>query len=139
MIDRKDFQKLHEIISELSLRSENGAVIIVEGFKDVVSLRELGINGDIFMSSNTSNAVLVDRIGNKDVIILTDCDRRGELLEKSLVQKFSSWGITPDVEFKKRIFSIVSRDIIAIENLASYYRRLETEFNFDAINDNHKI
>ncbi|HID42411.1 MAG TPA: hypothetical protein EYP30_01320 [Archaeoglobaceae archaeon] len=139
MIDRKDFQKLHEIIRELSLRSENGAVIIVEGLKDVASLRGLGIRGDIFMSSNTPDAVLVDRIGNKDVIILTDCDRRGEILERSLVSKFSSWGIAPDVEFKKRIFSIVSRDIIFIENLANYYRKLEDELNFGVINGNHKI
>ena len=139
MIERRDFQRLHEIISELSAKSENGSVIIVEGSKDAASLRELGINGEIFMSSNTPDAVLVDRIGNRDVIILTDFDRRGELLEKSLVQKFSSWGITPNVEFKKKIFSIVSKDIVFIENLANYYRKLETEFNFEPIYVNHKI
>jgi 5S rRNA maturation endonuclease (ribonuclease M5) len=126
MIGIEDFLKLKNLIGELAMRSENGSVIIVEGLKDVASLRTLGIKGDIITSSSISDVAVVDRVKNKDVVILTDHDRRGDLLEKNLVNKFSSWGVIPDVEFKKKIFSI-ARDINSIENLARYYEKVKVE------------
>lgn len=126
MIELQNLLKLEEILRELNKRSENGAVIIVEGPGDVSSLRNLGIGGDIVTSSNIPDAHLVDGIGKKDVIILTDCDRRGEAIEKSLMNKFSSWGVTPDVEFKKRIFSIL-KEIHEIEDLAKYVEKTKNE------------
>lgn len=128
MIEPQDLSKLEEIFKELRKRSENGAVIIVEGPGDAASLRCLGIKGDIVTSSNTPDAVLVDDIGKKDVIILTDCDRRGDTIEKSLWNKFSSWGVTPNTEFKRRIFSVV-KEVHEIEDLAKYVEKARAELN----------
>lgn len=128
MIESQDLLKLEEIFKELRRRSENGAVIIVEGPGDVASLRSLGVRGDIMTSSNTPDAVLVDEIGKKDVIILTDCDRRGDTMEKSLWNKFSSWGVTPDTEFKKKIFSVI-KEIHEIEDLAKYLEKARAELD----------
>ncbi len=128
MIDSQDLLKLEEIFKELRKRSEDGAIIIVEGPKDVASLRSLGVEGDIVTSSNTPDAVLVDEIGKKDVIILTDCDRRGDTIEKSLLNKFSSWGVTPNTEFKKRIFSVL-KEIHEIEDLAKYLEKARVELD----------
>lgn len=128
MIESQDLLKLEDIFKELRRRSENGAVIIVEGPKDVASLRSLGIEGDIVTSSNTPDAVLVDEIGKKDVIILTDCDWRGDTMEKNLLNKFSSWGVTPNTEFKKRIFSVL-KEIHEIEDLAKYMEKARAEMD----------
>lgn len=128
MIDPQDLLKIGEIFKELRRRSENGAVIIVEGPKDVTSLRSLGIEGDIVTSSNTPDAVLVDEIGKKDVIILTDCDWRGDTMEKNLLSKFSSWGVTPDTEFKRRIFSVI-KEVHEIEDLAKYLEKARAELD----------
>lgn len=128
MIESQDLLKLEEIFKELRRKSENGAVIIVEGPGDVASLRSLGVRGDIMTSSNTPDAVLVDEIGKKDVIILTDCDRRGDTMEKSLWNKFSSWGVTPDTEFKKKIFSVI-KEIHEIEDLAKYLEKARAELD----------
>ncbi len=127
MIEAEEFIQLRKLIEELIDRSENGAVIVVEGLKDVVALRDLGVRGEILTSSGMSDADLVDVVGRREVIILTDCDRRGKQIEKNLVSKFLSWGVTPDTELKKKIFALVRKDITTVESLAGYYVRVERE------------
>ncbi|HDM60326.1 MAG TPA: toprim domain-containing protein [Archaeoglobus veneficus] len=122
-----EFFELSEIIDDLKAKSEEGAIIIVEGSKDVAALRELGIGGTIVKASSIPTSVIVDKIGARDVIILTDWDRRGELLVRELARKFSSWGITPDVTTRKRIFALVSKEITSVENLSSFYFKVEGE------------
>lgn len=119
------YLKLKAAIDELIEKSENGAVIVVEGINDVKALRRLGVKGEIITSSNHSNAELVDFIGHREVIIMTDWDKKGEALKNDLVMKFSSWGVIPDVEIRRRIFSIVGREITEVENLAEFMFKLE--------------
>lgn len=119
------YLKLKAAIDELIERSENGAVIVVEGLNDVKALRRFGIKGEIVTSSNHSNAELVDFIGHREVIIMTDWDKRGEALKNDLITKFSSWGVIPDVEIRRRIFSIVGREVTEVENLAEFVFKLE--------------
>jgi len=119
------YLKLKAAIDELIERSENGAVIVVEGLNDVKALRRFGIKGEIVTSSNHSNAELVDFIGHREVIIMTDWDKRGEALKNDLITKFSSWGVIPDVEIRRRIFSIVGREVTEVENLAEFMFKLE--------------
>ena len=119
----QEFLELSQIVEDLRTRSEEGAVIIVEGSKDVTALRELGISGVVVKVSSAPTSTVVDRVGkmNKEVIILTDWDRRGEILLKELIGKFSSWGITPDIAIRRRIFTLVSKEVTSVENLSSFY------------------
>ena len=126
MLNHEEYLELRKTIDELVEKSENGAIIVVEGVKDRNSLRSLGIQGDIIVFSSYTE--VVDKIRDKDVIILTDYDDRGKKIEKALVNKFSSWGITPNTQIKKRIFKLVSKDITTIENLAKYFFKVENEF-----------
>lgn len=119
------YLKLKATIDELIERSEEGAVIIVEGKNDIKSLRRLGVRGEILTSSNHSNAELVDLIGCRKVIILTDWDRKGEALKDDLVVKFSSWGVIPNVEIRRRIFSIIGKEVTEVEDLADFIFKLE--------------
>jgi 5S rRNA maturation endonuclease (ribonuclease M5) len=130
MIEVEEFVQLKNLIDELITRSEKGAVIVVEGFKDVIALENLGIRGDIITSSNTPNAELVDIVGMREVIILTDYDRRGKIIERDLVSKFSSWGVVPNTELKRKIFSLVCKEITTVESLASYYMKTKKELGF---------
>lgn len=129
MIKPEECKKLKEILTELAEKSKNGSIIIVEGINDLKSLREIGIKGKIFTSSNTPNVELVDQIGRKDVIILTDNDRTGNILEKNLKSKFSTWGVNANTEFKRKIFSIVSKEIYSIEELAFLCQKIENGKN----------
>ncbi len=122
------YLKLKATIDELIERSEEGAVIIVEGKNDIRSLRMLGVKGEILASSNYSNAELVDLVGRREVIILTDWDKKGEALKDDLVMKFSSWGVVPNVEIRRRIFSIIGREVTEVEDLADFMFKLEHQF-----------
>jgi len=117
---------LMRAIEELRALAEEGAVIIVEGKRDVEALRRLGIEGRIVASANRSNADIVDAVGmiGREVVILTDWDRRGEALKDDLVVKLSSWGITPNLEIRRRIFSIVGRIVTEVEDLADFMEQL---------------
>ncbi len=119
------YLKLKAAIDELIERSEEGAVIVVEGKNDKQSLRRLGVRGEILTSSNHSNAELVDLIGCREVIILTDWDKKGEALKDDLVIKFSSWGVVPNIEIRRRIFSIIGKEVTEVEDLADFIFKLE--------------
>ncbi len=122
------YLKLKATIDELIERSEEGAVIIVEGKNDIRSLRMLGVKGEILASSNHPNAELVDLVGCREVIILTDWDKKGEALKDDLVMKFSSWGVIPNVEIRRKIFSIIGKEVTEVEDLADFMLKLEHQF-----------
>ena len=76
---KKSFEDLEKALSDL--QEENKIIpIVVEGDKDIDALRKLGVNGTI-ISVNTGVSLidLCDRLAQeyKDIIILTDWDRRG--------------------------------------------------------------
>lgn len=76
---KKSLEDIEKALSEL--KEENKEIpIIVEGEKDIEALHKLDING-IIISSNTGASLtdFCDQIASKykDIIILTDWDRRG--------------------------------------------------------------
>lgn len=79
---KKSLEDLEKALIEL--RDENKRVsIVVEGDKDIDALRKLDITGTIItVNTGTSLTDFCDRIADsyKDIIILTDWDRRGGYL-----------------------------------------------------------
>jgi 5S rRNA maturation endonuclease (ribonuclease M5) len=79
---KKSLEDLEKATSEL--RDENKKIpIIVEGDKDIDALRKLDIIGTIIsVNAGTSLTDFCDKIADmyRDVIILTDWDRRGGYL-----------------------------------------------------------
>lgn len=79
---KKSLEDLEKAISEL--RDENEMIpIIVEGDKDIEALRRLDLNGEIIsVNTGTSLTDFCDKIASKykEIIILTDWDRRGGYL-----------------------------------------------------------
>ncbi len=78
-----DYNKSIEDIEKilLDLQEENKIIpILVEGDKDVLALRKLGLTGEIIsINKGKSLSDFCDSLarGYKDIIILTDWDRRG--------------------------------------------------------------
>jgi len=79
---KKSLEDLEKALSEL--RDENEIIpIVVEGDKDIEALRKLDLNGEIIsVNTGTSLTDFCDRIASKykEIIILTDWDRRGGYL-----------------------------------------------------------
>ncbi len=123
----KKLESIELIINELLQYAEQDVVIIVEGIKDVRSLKRLGIDGHFELATHRSLLDFCEQIAREhdSVLILTDWDRRGDILENKLVRIFRSLDIDPDVKLRKKLSSLVKADIKDVEGLASYVSTLK--------------
>lgn len=122
----KKLEVIETIIAELLQYAEQDVVIIVEGLKDIRALNRLGIEGHFELATHRSLLDFCEQIARKHnyVIILTDWDRRGNILEENLVRIFKSLDIGYNVELRKKLSSLVKGDIKDVEGLPSYISKL---------------
>ena len=125
-IYRKRLERVEELLSELSDYSGRGAIIIVEGKRDILSLKRLGIEGDFELATRDSLFNFSERIAElgRDVIILTDWDRRGDLLAVKLSEYFQNFGLRPELQIRNKLKLISQKEIKDIESLYKYVSRL---------------
>lgn len=129
--DIERLEKLEELILELQDISDKGAIIVVEGRKDVESLRSLGIKGDIKLSSQQpllDFTEVLSRCG-KDIVILTDWDRKGGMTARKITDHLHTYSITPNTDIRARIGFLVKKRIKDIESLSRYVEKLRYELN----------
>ncbi|WP_424356158.1 toprim domain-containing protein [Methanobacterium sp. MBAC-LM] len=107
--------------------------ILIEGKKDEEALRKLGITGNIIKVSGSGLKLFeVAEIAAKTsskVIILTDFDKKGDILAKKLSEDIQSLGSHPDLNIRKNIIKITRRYIKDIESLPKHMKQLELEIN----------
>lgn len=120
--DLDRLEKVEEIISELEALAISGAIIVVEGRKDVESLLSLGINGEIWQVSQQPLLEFTEKLSKseKKIILLTDWDERGGIIAKKIITHLMDFGITPDTDIRKRISRLVRKRIKDIESLNNY-------------------
>lgn len=127
------FRRLSLIVEELSNCVEQGMPILIEGKKDEEALKELGITGNIIKVSGSGLklfeiAEMAVKSSSK-VIILTDFDKKGDILAKKLSNDIQSLGSHPDLSIRKKIMGITRRYIKDIESLPKHIKQLELEIN----------
>lgn len=110
---------------------EDGYVILVEGRKDVRSLRGLGVKTPIYKINRGYSIIdLVDHVDKgsgpfeeedpaKGVVILTDWDRKGGQLASSLAEYCRTSDLDYDLEFRKRLARLLGRWIKDVESARS--------------------
>lgn len=134
-IYRKRLERVEELLSELSDYSGRGAIIIVEGKRDILSLKRLGIEGDFELATRDSLFNFSERIAElgREVIILTDWDRRGDMLAVKLSEYFGNFGLKPELQIRNKLKLISQKEIKDIESLYNYVSklRLKTGSCFD--------
>lgn len=122
----KSLEDLEKAIYEL--QEENKTVpIIVEGDKDVEALKKLGINGEIIrFNTGMSIANFCDMIAQrfKNVILLTDWDRKGGYLAFTIKKNLES-----RVKCNTKYREIFARNsmIRTIEGLPSWINTLQNK------------
>ena len=142
------FRRLSRIVGELSHCVEQGATILVEGKKDEEALKQLlfeelestpswealeepVIKGKIIKVSGSGLKLFeiaeMAVESSSKIIILTDFDRKGEILAKKLSEDIQSLGSHPDLNIRKKIMSISRKYIKDIESLPKHIKRLELE------------
>ncbi len=124
---RTQFKEIQRLLDDLKQESElKSIVIIVEGTKDVQTLRQVGIQGNIMHFQGRNLPELCDLVSEfKKVIILTDFDRTGQNLAKKLHQNLTSRGLNGDLTYYRKLkffFKKVSKDI---ESLFKIYSQVQ--------------
>ncbi len=122
---RKKLEDMEEILSDMSLLTQD-AVFIVEGKRDVQALISLGMHARFEIATQRPLPYLCDDIAllKRPVVILTDWDRRGNILMLKIKKYLQSLDVNPDTELRERIASIVRKDIKDVESLPTYMSKL---------------
>jgi 5S rRNA maturation endonuclease (ribonuclease M5) len=129
--DRERLLELEELVLELQELSDSGAIIVVEGRKDMGSLRLLGINGEIRFATQQPLLEFTDLLSKskKEVILLTDWDNKGGILACKIMQYLSNYGILPNTAIRSKLRSLSKKSIKDIESLNNYINKLRYEIN----------
>jgi len=116
--DIERLEKLEGLILELQVLSDTGAIIIVEGRKDVESLRSLGVNGEIKLSSQKPLLDFTEQLSRrgKDIVLLTDWDRKGGMVARKIIDYLHAYGIMPNTDIRARIGFLVKKRIKDVES-----------------------
>ncbi len=111
----------------LSDSDEAGTVVVVEGDRDRRSLRRLGVDGRIVVvhGGQTLSGTAQALVGGADrVIVLTDWDTKGGRLAQRLKEFLEADRAELDLEFRRRLARIVHGELVHVEGLYGWARRL---------------
>jgi 5S rRNA maturation endonuclease (ribonuclease M5) len=102
-------------------------LIIVEGRKDALSLRNLGVSAEIYPCANQPVAAFCEQIAHtkKKAVILTDWDRKGRILASRFIGHFQNLGVPYDETYRKRLLMYTKKEIKDVESLYAYVVKLK--------------
>jgi 5S rRNA maturation endonuclease (ribonuclease M5) len=122
--ERKEIAlKVREFIESLNNECKAGAIVIVEGRKDEIALREIGFKGEILVYNNFKGIInFVDHVSRKGrkVILLLDRDRKGRSLTSKILKKLDILCPHDSLYYKKKFVKITHGKIMCIENLSNF-------------------
>jgi len=121
-------EALEETIKELGEASKFMPVI-VEGLKDRMALRSLGVNGNIIVLNDGSSVLATcERIAGQwsAAIIFTDWDQKGGELAHALEDGLTQLDVSVDTEYRATVSMLVKKDVKDVEGLPALMRRLQT-------------
>jgi len=127
---QEDIENTLEVLNRL--KDEEG-IILVEGQNDIESLINLGINARIIAVSQYNIFDVIESISEKEVIVLTDFDKKGTLLFKRYVKELQSSGKKVIVIYYRELKKYLKKYITGIEQI---YPFLEKR---DVLDDNEDL
>jgi 2,5-diamino-6-(ribosylamino)-4(3H)-pyrimidinone 5'-phosphate reductase len=131
---RERQEKIQQILECLTEESARGTPIIVEGKKDVETLRALGVSGKIIAAKTGGKSRLdlisgIEKAGPREVILLLDFDRRGKEWTAILRQNLEKARIKTNVTFRKELLRFAGRELKDIEGLTAYLQTLRRKLD----------
>ncbi|MEM2109160.1 MAG: toprim domain-containing protein [Candidatus Odinarchaeota archaeon] len=115
-----DISRVRLLVEEINSKSER-APIIVEGRKDVESLRRIGVTGIIYSLNGRSVSEIVEELEHYgEVIILTDYDSEGVKIKNKLVKDFQLVGVKVNLRYYRLLKRILKGFIFQIEGLFKF-------------------
>ncbi len=125
-LERNIAEDLAAYVKKLNDESVNGAIVVVEGVRDVEALKSIGFVGNVFMLCHNSNLqTLAEKAKNyRKTILLLDLDREGRSLTKKaalLLEKKSAI----DLYFRRELSSTTRGRVKHIEELRRFKEYLQ--------------
>ena len=116
-------EELNEFIEKLK---ESNKLIIVEGEKDRKALEQLGINNIITLNKEPLFKI-AENISkeHKEVIILTDLDKKGKQLYGKLNSSLQRLGLRVDNSFRN--FLLKKTKLRQIEGITNYLKKIKNQ------------
>lgn len=121
-----DLEALEELIASLLDLSGQGAAVIVEGRRDLIALRTLGLSGPVIMASRRPALDLAEDAARNysQIILLTDWDQKGEEMCRNIERHLRSAGSRPDALIRSRLKKLVKKEIKDVQSLSRYTERM---------------
>lgn len=127
-LERK-LERLNYLIERLKGEVSAGALLIVEGERDIASLRAIGIDGNIIAikSGRRTLQETIDELSsaNKEIILLTDFDRRGKELAERLSKSLNTMRVKVNLKFWRELCGLLNSDVKDIEGLATCLKNIK--------------
>ena len=137
--DRQALEAIEEVIAELNEKEDGSeedfknTLIVVEGRRDVLSLRNLGIEPEIEIRpcANKPIAAFCEKIAEtgKNVVILTDWDRKGGILASALMMQFQNLDVKCDGSYREKLLYHTKKEIKDVESLYTHFIKLKGKTN----------
>jgi len=121
-IDQDEVQKLQKFVHMLNQESDKGAVVVVEGKRDVNALASVGFKGNVVVLNNFRGVnMLVENLERTSkVILMLDMDRKGKYLTRKILTLLQYKGKNVDMFYKKTLAAITRGKVRHTEDLTIY-------------------
>lgn len=122
-------ERILKILEKLAEESAKGKPIVVEGRKDIDTLRALGVNGTVLTVKTGGKSFLdvvceIEKMGVPEVILFLDFDRRGKEGTKLLKQSLERAKIKNNTKLWRALSTSVGKEIQCVESLTAYLQTL---------------
>jgi 2,5-diamino-6-(ribosylamino)-4(3H)-pyrimidinone 5'-phosphate reductase len=127
-------EKVLKILDALVEESAKGMPIVVEGKKDVETLRAFGVEGTVVTAKTGGKSFLdviseIEQTGAVEVVLFLDFDRRGREGTKLLKQNLERAKIKPNVKFWHKLSALLGKEIQCVESLTAYMETLKSRIS----------
>lgn len=130
MKDAERVERIEEVLGKLKEMSRE-RIIFVEGKEDIKALNMLGIHGDMFevqASGGPVRAAEYAESSGKRSVVLTDWDRRGDILAEQLVSILPPG--TADMKIRSELAHLCGAFINDVESLDVFVEMLSVRAGF---------
>ena len=127
-LDREISESLVLYVRRLNDESKNGALVVVEGLRDLRALRAIGFDGDVLMfCHNGGKHLLIDEAAKyRKTILLLDLDHEGRALTKKAALLLEEKKNSIDLFFRRELPSVTRGRVRHIEELSRYKDYLQS-------------
>jgi 5S rRNA maturation endonuclease (ribonuclease M5) len=127
-------ERILQIIDALVEEAAKGTPIVVEGKKDVETLRAFGVEGTVISVKTGGKSFLdviseIEQTGVPEVVLFLDFDRRGKEGTKRLKQNLERAKIKPNVKFWRELSALLGKEIQCVESLTAYMETLKSRIS----------